>query len=567
MKSKRIAVAVLTAGILTMSMCAPVGLTAFAGESDTYKITISETNTEYDYVAYQIFAGEIAEKNNEKILSDIKWAAGVDSVNLVKELAESSVLKTGTAQDFSETMTAEAVAEKLKTYDGNDTKLAEFAKLAKANVSSTSGFKSDDKNVISVTGSGYYLIEETAVPAGSPAGTEEVYSRYMLDVVGNTTVTPKRSLPELTKKIISSAKDGGKANTASIGDTIKFQIDSAMPDRTGYNAYYFVINDTLSDGLSFDEDSVVVTIGGSTLTDGYEVQTGDDADGHTFQIVFTDFIDRTEAKDTAIVVTYEAVLNENADRTTAGNTNTADLTYSNNPNHEYDTDKDEPGKDDPTGNTPDQQTKTYTANIKLTKIDENNNALTGAKFQIAGTSAKCVLINGDAYVADAANGTYYKLKDGTFTTTAPTTATEDSYDGTTAYSKVENVDADTSFDNICMEAYVKADGTLEFGGLGAGTYTITELVAPDGYNKLSEPIVITISDEGTTFGAPKWSATGAEMAANSATATLEVVNKIGSILPSTGGIGTKLFFIVGSVMAIGSGIYLVTKKRMSDVEQ
>ena len=588
--SKRFA-ALLTAGLLVMTPCVTVGMTAFAGADDTYTITVDGDNTGYTYTAYQILTGEVTDKSGTKVLSDIAFAPAIEAnkAAFLEALAGSALLKTGSAADFNASMTAQDVANVLEGYQTSadkDTKLAEFARIAKAYVSSTA---EPAASPITVTGSGYYLVEENSAPEGN------VYSRFMMDVVGNATVYPKRDLPELTKKVTSpNANTAGTANSASIGDTVSFELNSDMPDMTGYVKYYYVINDTLAEGLTFDPASVVVRIGDDTsdpLTLGtdYEVQTGTAADGNTFQIVFKNFINRTEAKDTPIKVTYNAVLNENADCTKTGNLNTANLTYSNNPNkYAVGTppDGDEPeNPNDKTvvGKTTDQQTKTYSANIQLNKVDDSDTPqkLTGAKFRIEGTGVKCVLLNGTAYEYTAnASGTYYKLTDGTYTETAPTDATKAQYTGydseTDSYAKYKLVEVDgittsTTYDNICKEAYVDENGVLIFKGLGPGEYTITEIEAPAGYNKLTTPITIKITNIDPNFDAPDWAATkdGAaiEMDNTTAKVSFNVVNHEGNTLPSTGGMGTKLFYLVGGLLAVGSGVILVTKKRMGNTEK
>jgi len=573
-KNQKIA-ALLTAGLLALTPAASFGMTVFAADENPYTITVNEETAGYTYTAYQIFKGDVIKKNGKNVLSNIAYADGLNQSKLLAGLAASAVLKTNGAADFAETMSVEQVITQLKKYEGDDTKLAEFARIAKTCVSggTTNGEQAGGEYPISLTEGGYYLIEESGDPVMDPAGKDVVYSRFMLRVVGPTEVNPKRDLPSLEKKITSpNPKDNGKANSVSIGDTVTYEITSDMPDRTGYIKYFYVINDTLEAGLTFNPASVNVTINGDDLDEGedYEVQTGTEAAPYTFQIVFKNFLERPEAKDAPIVVTYDAVLNENANRGTTGNLNTANLTYSNKPNEDYGGETptgDEPGPGHPTGVTPDQTTKTYTANIKLAKVDEKGDPLSGAKFKLEGESANVVLINGTAYVPDNA-GTFFKLKDGTFTTTEPD-GNEDDYDGTTKYKKVENVSAGQTFSNILMEAYVKSDGTLEFGGLGPGTYTITEVEAPDGYNKLADPITITLKNDNAKFSAPAWTAEGADLEADAdaVTAVCEIENKPGSTLPSTGGIGTKLFYLIGGLLAVGSGIVLVTKKRMNGAEE
>lgn len=575
-KNRRIA-ALLTAGLLALTPCVSAGMMYASAENCT--ITVDNSVEGYEYTAYKIFKGDKSGEDPNFVLSNLDWADGFKGAEFLTALKGDSVLGT----TFASANNPEAVATALDTIKTDNNKLAQFAKLAFANKGTTtsvaSAYDATKGYSIPATEAGYYLVEETTVPSGA------VTSRYMLKVAGPTDVSPKRELPTLTKVITGdTARDNGKANGVSIGDKVPYELSTKVPDMTGYTKYFFVINDDLEDGLTFNND-VAITIGGTPTTD-FTVQTDSaDTNGHSFQIVFNDFYNKNKGnagKD--IVITYSATLNEKADRTKTGNLNTANLVYSNNPNitptgdpdnpdepnpptpDNPDTPEDESKPGDPTGQTPDQQTKTYTANIKLTKTD-GTNALAGAKFQISGDSVKAVLIDGTAYVADEA-GTYRKLKDGTFTT--DTTKASDLYDGNTLYKKVENIDKTTTYTNICKEVYVKADGTLDLGGLGSGTYTITELEAPKGYNKLDPAsFTITIGNANATFNTPAWTAetdledTEVTMDQDTATASLTVVNKEGSTLPSTGGVGTKLFYLFGGMLAVGSGVVLVTKKRMS----
>ena len=559
MKTKKY-LALMTAGFLAITPMAATGLTAVAD----YTITVNNATAGYSYSAYQIFSGDLS----GEVLSNINWASGVNGSGLINALQADSILSS----DFASVNSPEAVAAKLVDLNSNTEKLAQFAKLAKNYVSSTASgtvnSQTDSAYPITVTAPGYYLIEETSVPTGATV------SRYMLKVAGDTTVSPKRPEPTINKTIVGGS-DLGKANNVSIGQAVNYSITSTVPDMTGYNKYFFVINDDMAAGLTFNND-VAITIGETTLTPSqFEVQTdSSETDNHTFQIVFNDFYNTWKAHSgDTISVTYSATLNENADRTTAGNINTATLTYSNNPNvtstgtNEPTPPQGELTPGDPVGTTPQSQTKTYTANIKLTKKDGLGNLLTGAKFQISGTSANVVLVNGTAYQLDNTNGTYYKLKNGTFTTAAPD-GNEDSYDGTDKYKVVTDASSSTTYSNICKEAYVNSNGELEFGGLGAGTYTISEIVTPAGYNSIPD-MRIVIDGTGNTFTSPAWSATKDGDAVNmsdTATVAFDVINNVGSTLPSTGGIGTKLFYIIGGFLVAGSVIFFVTKKRMNTKE-
>ncbi|SEH52832.1 LPXTG-motif cell wall anchor domain-containing protein/fimbrial isopeptide formation D2 domain-containing protein [Ruminococcus flavefaciens] len=560
MKNSKRFLAMMTAGFLAITPMAATGLTAFAD----YTITVDNATAGYSYAAYQIFSGDL----DGDVLSNIGWATGVNGSGLIAALQADTLL----GSEFTSVSTPAAVAAKLVELNANTEKLVQFAKIAKNYVNSTASGTQNTQTgstyPITVTNPGYYLIEETSVPTGATV------SRYMLEVVKSTTVTPKRPSPTINKTITGGA-DSGKANNVSIGDAVTYNITSAVPDMTGYDKYFFVINDDMAAGLTFNND-VAITIGSTTLTSSqFEVQTDStETDGHTFQIVFNDFYNtwKTHSGDT-ISVTYTATLNEDADRTTAGNLNTATLTYSNNPNvtSTGTNEPTPPGGEtpgDPVGTTPASQTKTYTANIKLTKKDGSGNVLTGAKFRLSGGSENVVLVNGKAYQLDNTNGTYYKLKNGTFTTTEPSGDTS-AYDATDKkYKIVENVSSSKTYSNICMDAYVQSDGTLEFGGLGAGTYTLSEIVTPGGYNSIPD-MTIVINGTGNTFASPNWSATkdGTSVTmTDTATVAFDVINNAGSTLPTTGGIGTKLFYIIGGLLVAGSVVLLVTKKRMKTNE-
>ena len=176
-----------------------------------------------------------------------------------------------------------------------------------------------------------------------------------------------------------------------------------------------------------------------------------------------------------------------------------------------------------------------------------------------------VLVTESKFVENA-NGTYWKLKDGTYTTTAPETATEDKYESTTT--KYVEQTVTTVKGNGQTETNVKGyvdpnTGEITFTGLGAGNYILTETVTPNGYNTIA-PIEFNISfDAGTKKFASDNSAI--ELQGDNTLYTT-VINKSGAELPSTGGIGTTIFYVVGGLLVVGAGIVLVTKKRMGKAE-
>ncbi|MCD7739227.1 MAG: isopeptide-forming domain-containing fimbrial protein [Lachnospiraceae bacterium] len=556
---------------------------------------------------------------------------------------------------------------------------------------------------------GYYVVADT-----STASSENTVSAVMLDSTDpDMEVNLKAETPTLEKDIITVQADAtvqpeikeetSDYNNASIGDVEYYKLTSSVPAMTGYTEYYYIVNDTFSEGLTFNGD-VKVTIERAietdkvTVKDGTETQeTGyptietetvmldcyyllytknaddsyswkyyEDMDGTTsatiddttdsqyfyikilvemendttpktddngntismgeIQIVFHDFLQYRAASNAVqsgdestgitttttttsygdIVITYSATVNENAVIGSEGNTNTATLTYSNDPNYTSDgskqdlPDEPDPDKNVPTEETPEETTYTYVAGIQLTKVDgvDDTKKLTGAEFTITGEQMNKVLVTGIDYF-ESDNGTYYKLNDGTYTETDPSTLADTSAYASTEikYEKTEYVQMEDATQNIKVTGIVDSNGVLEFDGLAAGTYLIEEITAPDGYNLLSQPILVIISwtapTDTKTSTDCTWSAVSyLEWSENNGVytykdtdkielgvtkddgkgttivgiLTLDVANNSGTILPSTGGMGTTLFYVIGGLLMFIAAVLLITKSRMRKSE-
>lgn len=529
MKTVKRALALVLALTLLLAMSAAV----FAADDTTYTITINNTTTGHTYEAYQIFAGDLAEKDGKTILSNITWGNGI---------TEAGKTTLGDAAKKAET---------LKTADD----AAAFAKAVAPYLQNpTTSVEGTGKYTISGLKAGYYLVKDTQAPA------DDFYSAYIMEVVSNVEAEPKGDKPTVDKNI----KDNGettKVNEASIGDTINYEVTSKVPDMAGYNKYFFVLNDTLSKGLTFNND-VKVKIGETELAaDAYSVTSTTNRDGTTsVKIVLNNFINYQEKNGQTILVTYSATLNRDAEVGTTPNTNTVKLVYSNDPNHTY-TGENEPAAGDPTGETPESKTETYTTELTITKTDGNGQILTGAEFTLTGNGVNIVLVSESTFSEDA-NGTYWKLKNGTYTTTEPTTENQASYDSTEKkYSKTTTLTAKgTGQAETSVKGFVDDAGKITFRGLGAGEYTLTETVTPAGYNTIA-PITFTISFDKET----KKFSTNNENISVGADNTLSttIVNNAGAELPSTGGIGTTIFYVLGGLLVVCAGVLLITKRRMN----
>lgn len=538
--TKRIFSVFLTC-VLAFTMAFAMGLTASAAD---YTITINQPTDDIvrTYEAYQIFRGNL----DGNTLSDIEWGTGIDGAAFLTELKKNS--------DYASCTDAKTVAAKLASFTENPDKAVAFAKLAGKFLTTATGSSSTKITVPA----GYYLLKDVTT------ATHDALSLNILKVVKDVTVNPKADHPTVDKKIGTDITTGVAANEATIGDKVPFVIASKVPQMQGYTKYFFVLNDSMTAGLTYNKD-VAIKIGATTLAaDAYDVTYNDTA--NTMKIVIKNFIQYKNEVGKDIVVTYSATLNEKADLSTnKGNKNTVKLTYSNNPNVDYKGDN-EPDTTDPVGETPEHVTVTYSTKLQLTKVNgaDPNEKLEGVEFQITGTSIKTAVSKGEYFKQDAA-GTYYQLKDGTFTKIAPTTETESKYVSTSVkYAKVTDTAEQTKMQKVTASGTTDANGLITFEGLGAGTYYITELKAKSGYNLLTAPITVVITaTPGTT--SCTWTATmngeDATFADNMVKLTVE--NNKGSVLPITGGIGTTIFYVIGGLLVCGAVVMAITKKKLS----
>lgn len=529
--------------LLAVVMVFALTATAFANDN-AHTITIENEKTGHTYTAYQIFAGDIESLEGKTVLTNIVWGSGVDGAALLNELK--------TVEDYAACESAEDVARVLMTFADDSEKLDAFAEIAGKHLATAAGTSTEDtgKYTIPVTGDGYYLVKDT----GS-VGDGDAKTKYILKVVENVAVKAKADAPTLKKEIVENdAKT--TSNSAAIGDTVNYEITSKVPEMDGYDKYFFVVNDTMSEGLDFNDD-VAIKIGETTLTaDAFTVSTSGKT---TIKIVIKNFIQYKENAGDEITITYSAKVNENAVIGTLPNTNEAQLVYSNDPNTTSQG-TDEPTEGDVTGKTPTSTTYTYVTDLTIVKTNREGKHLAGAEFDITGTALNTILVKKDVFTEDAA-GTWYKLKDGTYTETAPDAENSDKYESTeTKYTKSETTETIEKPENVTYHVVVGADGILHLEGLNAGTYTITETKAPEGYNLLKEPVEVTISWNAPENGSTECTWTYSEDAPNG---VVTIVNSAGTQLPSTGGIGTTVFYVVGAILVLAAIVLLVTKKRMS----
>ena len=604
MKLKR-AASIALAGAMAMSLMA---VPAFAdGTGTTTTTTTTSTGTKVDvtahtYKAYQIFTGTQAGAGQP--LGNVEWGNGVDSTGLLDALKKNPISGLDFSACASKENTAQAVADVLAT--GNNGQQAsaaqarEFAKIAYAHKTTTSialGKESTNDitritngNTVTYSGkgitTGYYLIEDTTTltentDTDGSKYTNDAYNLTVLQVADTITISSKNEYPTIEKKILDP--DEMDQNEASMGEDVKYELKSTVPNMDAYTTgYYFYMSDMQSKGLTLDENSFVVTVGDKTLTKDTDytvtvehstdpADTIDyittDADWPTaFEINFNNIQNYTAGQ--AIKVTYKAELNKDAAIYPAANPNKVNLHYSNNPNSDY-SGKRTPGETPtkPTGETPWDEVKTYTTGVKLQKTDSTGkftDALKDAEFTLATNGAmKYSVVTTNAFTKDNENGTYYKLNNGTYTKTAPGTAGIDNSEYESITDKYTQTTTTTvkgvGQKDTDIKATVDDNGQIQFTGLGAGTYTLTETKTPDGYNTAA-PLTFTISFNAAdkTFSSDKQAVTF-----NNTTNLFgtTIVNNLGNTLPSTGGVGTRMFYVFGGCLVAAAAVLLALKKR------
>ena len=497
---KKIA-AIMLSVMMVLGMCSVVGAEGTSGtsETDKGKITIDNAIVDQTYTIYRILE---LESFSDKTTT--KPNTGNYAYKAVKEWE--NFIKTGEGKDY------------LKIKDGyvywkgdnTDARAAELAKKALVYANENKNIIKPSKEPVTARSAkvefkdlplGYYLVDSSTGALCSLNTTDT-------DVI----IEEKNAAPTVEKKVqedskIKTADEYGESNTADIGQIVNFK--TTITARAG--AQNYVLHDKMHAGLTFDKNSVKVQKNGEEVEpSSYTLNVKDTpssiTDDCTFEIVFTqEFCDKLNANDT-IIVTYSATLNENAEIGETGNTNEAKLEYGD--------------KNTISSNT---ITKTYKIPVfKYTEKNGKNEGLAGAIFTLSKNS------NGENPI---------ELVKITETEDTYRVAKETEAEGITKITKVTTPD----------------DGRFTIIGLDADTYYLTETQQPAGYNKLKDPITIKIDDEGKIY-------VNGAIEANEG--DVKVENNTGSILPSTGGMGTTLFYIFGAILVIGSGVVLITKKRM-----
>ena len=511
MKRVKRVLALLAAFALVLAMAVPAW-------ADGATCSITAPNNGHTYEVYQIFTGTLS----EEVLSDIKWGQngtnGGTPVTVGGSVPE-TVLKeiTGVAEKSD--------SEKLKVIE-KYVDLTADKKFITVNSGAT-------QNVPA----GYYLIKDAD---NSYNDKHDAYTQFIVEVAGNVNFKPKTDYPTVEKKVKENSKETGttgdygeKYNDVadySIGDAVPFKLIGSVPDMSQYSTYKYTFHDTLANSLKApDKADVKVYMssnkagsGKQDITSNFTVTvSGQEITVHTEDLKAIDGISAGKY----ILVEYSAVLNSNAAinndnvaDTDKGNINKVYLTYSNNPRNESEA-----------GKTPEDTVIVFTYKIEATKVDgETSKELQGVTFRIYKMSGD------DKLYAQVAEG---KLKD--WITTA---------------------------DDNCVLTSGK-DGKFSLAGLDDGTYFIEEINPLPGYNSI-DPVEIQVN--GKTNNGQDGNGATSELTSVTFTVggktenAITIVNNAGTTLPSTGGMGTTVFYVVGGGLMAVAVVLLVTKKRMEN---
>lgn len=497
MKKLMTLLAVLT---LALAMAVP----AFA-ETTTTTYTITINNGTGTYAAYQIFKGDLY--NNT--LSNIEWG---DNVTTAGQEA------LGNAADKAKRITTEADAK------------AFAVEVAKYLTDPAAGIGTDS---ITVSGPGYYLIKNTSVGEG------EVFTDYILRVVGDVKINPKSGKPTLDKQIKhNETGKWGVVGDNQIGDTVEFRTLTTVPIVSGYTQYTYVIHDEMSAGLTSNvrsNEDVTIKVNDETVLDkNYYTVTVDPKNTNKFTVtvdVLNAIKDGKMVEGNTLYTYYTGILNENAKVYNDGKQeNKAYLEYSNNP-HDNKT----------TNSTPVKVVYDWTFKMGVKKVDgADGTPLTDAKF-VLSKNGNCSL----GTIGD--DGTPSNTKD--------------------LIDLIENSDgsytvAPAGYTGPVVKVITAGDITIN--GLDDATvYYLYETKAPAGYNRLTAAVRFEITATYSDAGDNCTSVTATVNNDVQSSVSVNVKNNKGSTLPSTGGIGTTLFYVIGGGLMAVAAVLLVTKKRMN----
>ena len=503
MKRMKKIMALMLAAIMMMAM----SVTAFAAEgaTGTHTLTVNAKGGQ-DLKGQTINLYKLFDVTESKSGETTNYAY---TVNNTYKAALASVLKISETSKDEEF--AKEVADKSTTIQQFANDFTAYALKNSLAATATSNKITESKTSYEFTGldAGYYLVYVT--------GGKEIQSSLVTVDETTTTVNLKTEAPSIEKT--------ADKTTVNIGDVVTYNVKGVIPDTTGYDQYQYIIHDELSTGLDFVNDTTGTALGEAATTVNVKVAFGadvtdegtapttatlDSTNKRKMSLDLSAWVkaNQTNNKGKEFTVTYYAKVNKDAEVT---NNNKASLEYGNNPS-------------DTTTTTPSEaKTNTYPLDINKIKTGSDEK-LAGAKFSLY-TSAEDAKNGKNAIKVSGSNGNYVV----------------DPASTTTEFESVKSIDG---------KGY-----NLHINGLEAKDYWLVETQAPEGFNKLTAPIKVTI----TKTGDAEWSVSKDGTAEDDK--IIDVENSSGSLLPSTGGRGAIAFAVIAALLVFGVAVSFIRDKR------
>lgn len=501
MKHTRQIFALLLALVLTLGLCA----TAFADEAKPGSITISNPAQGKTYEVFKLLDVAVDESDlaNNGFIYKLTADAWANFITNVQDGNGANYFNLYKNNGMTYVLANENLEGGIADFAAKAKTYAESNKLVpiKTATAGTEGtLKIDGLDL------GYYLVRS------------DLGILCSLDTTApNAEVREKNEATVIVKNVEDTTK---KQNVAEIGTYVKFTIQITVKDRAPVN---YKLVDEMTEGLTFVKNEtypLTVTVNENTL-DAANYKVTETTKPRGFTLAFNNNAEGNASilkTGDVVTVTYYAQINENAKIADEANVNKAKVEYGTNSHTEYDT------------------TETYVWKMNIVKYtmeqttgsdQAKEKKLAGATFQLSRDEAGTEVIK------------LIKVDDTTYRLALPT-------------------ETDTAVDTITTGE----TGALVINGLADGTYYLTETKAPRGYNLLREPVKVTVAHK-TENGKLTETSFVADQTQTDTSGVVKVENNAGAELPSTGGIGTTVFYVLGSAMALGAVILLVTKKRMA----